>query len=132
MSEPFVAQVEAARNHVAIKVKDLDAAVHFYHDLVGLPILMKIGSEDNPRSVFVSGIQLMRQTEDPGSSPYGVFDHIGIAVDNIEEVCAHLDAAGCKAETPLERRTLPGVNRDILLAFYRDPDGNRLELFHFP
>lgn len=132
MSEPFVAQVEVARNHTALKVKDLDAAVHFYHDLVGLPIIMKIGPADNPRSVFVSGIQLSRQTEDPGSNPYGIFDHVGIAVDNIEEVCAHLEAAGCRAETPLERRTLPGVERDILLAFYRDPDGNKLELFHFP
>lgn len=132
MSEPFVARVDSSRNHVAIKVKDLDAAVHFYHDLVGLPILMKIGPEDNPRSVFVSGIQLSRQTEDPGPNPHGVFDHIGIAVDNLEEVCAHLEAAGCHAEIPLERRTLPGINRDILLAFYRDPEGNRLELFRFP
>ncbi|HLG50739.1 MAG TPA: VOC family protein [Chloroflexota bacterium] len=132
MSEPFIARVIPEQNHVALKVSDLSAAVRFYHEVVGLPILMKIGPDDDPRSVFVSGIQLTRRTEDPGPRPYGIFDHVGIAVENIEEVCAHLEQAGYHAEVPLERRVLPGVNREILLAFYRDPDGNRLELFHFP
>lgn len=129
MPEPFVAKVEVARNHVALKVKDLDESVHFYHDLVGLPITQKIGPEDNPISVFVPGIQLMRRTEDPGPKPYGIFDHVGIAVENIEDVCAHLDRAECKFRTPLERATLPG-GRGIVRAYYYDPDGNVLELFH--
>ncbi|MGH2459285.1 MAG: VOC family protein [Chloroflexota bacterium] len=131
MAEPFVAKVEVARNHVALKVKDLDAAVHFYHDLVGLPVTQKIGPEDNPSSIFVTGIQLMRRSEDPGPNPYGIFDHVGIAVENIDDVCAHLDQAGSRVRTPLEHAALPG-GRSIVRAYYYDPDGNVLELFHLP
>src|SRR5262249_40985460 len=89
---PYVAQVEPQDNHVALKVKALEASVRFYQDLMGLPILRTFGPTDNPRAVFVSGIQLVRQSGDPGPNPYGIFDHVGIAVANIAEVCARLDA----------------------------------------
>lgn len=132
MSEAFVARVEAADNHVALKVKDLDRSVAFYHGIMGLPITRKLGPLDNPRSIFVPGIQLTRQTEDPGPKPYGIFDHVGVAVENIEDVCARLDQAGYQAETPLNKRVFPELgNRELMMAFYRDPDGNRVELVHW-
>ena len=129
---PFVARVEARDSHVALKVKDLEASVRFYHDVVGLPILRKFGSPENPRAVFVSGIQLVRGSAEPGPNPYGIFDHVGVAVENIVEACAHLDAAGFKADTPLNKRSFPELNdRELLSAYYRDPDGNRVELVHW-
>jgi lactoylglutathione lyase len=128
----FVAQVVPENNHVALRVKDLEASVRFYHQVMGLPILRRFGPADNPRAVFVSGIQLVRQTQDPGPAPSGVFDHVGIAVANIAEVCARLDAAGYSADTPLNKRTFPELNdRELLSAYYRDPDGNRVELVHW-
>ena len=132
MSEEFVAQVNHADNHVALKVKDFDTSLRFYHTTMGLPIVRKMGPADNPRSIFVPGIQLTRQTEEPGPQPYGIFDHVGIAVDNIEDVCARLDRAGYQADTPLNKRVFPELgNRELLMAFYRDPDGNRVELVHW-
>ncbi len=132
MADGFVARVDPSDNHVALKFKDLDTAVHFYHDVLGLPIIRTMGPADNPRAVFVPGVQLGRQTEDPGPNPYGVFDHVGIAVENIEEVCARLDAAGYRAEVPLNKRVFPELdNRELLMAFYRDPEGNRVELVHW-
>ena len=130
MSEQFVARVQNARLHAALKVSNLDNSVHFYHGIMGLPILMEVGQPGNPRTVFLPGVQLVRQG-DAGITPGGRFDHVGIPIDNLEEVCARLDAAGYSAEVPLERRVLEGVNLPILLTFYRDPDGNRLELFRF-
>jgi|GEM_PF-3423538 len=130
MSEQFVARVNSPRLHTALKVKNLDDSVHFYHGIMGLPILMEVGQPGNPRTIFLPGIQLVRQG-DAEITPGGRFDHVGIPIDNLEEVCARLDAAGYQAEVPLERRVLEGVNLPILLTFYRDPDGNRLELFRF-
>lgn len=130
MSETFVAKVNSERLHTALKVKNLDDSVNFYHGVMGLPILMEVGHPGNPRTTFLPGIQLVRQG-DAEVALGGRFDHVGIPLENLEEVCARLDAAGYRAEIPLEKRVLEGVNLPILLAFYRDPDGNRLELFRF-
>lgn len=131
MAEEFVARVEAENNHVCIKVKDFTAALRFYHELVGLPILRRMGSAEDPTFYWLPCLQLAKRTEDPGAHPYGIFDHIGIAVENIADVCARLDAAGYTAETPLGTRSLPGIERQVMNAFYRDPDGNRVEFVHW-
>lgn len=131
MAEGFVAQVDTANLHVCIKVRDFATALAFYHDLIGLPILRRTGTDDAPGFYWLPGIQLALQTEDPGAHPYGVFDHIGLAVNNIAAICARLDAAGYVAETPLDTRTLVGVERKVQNAFYRDPDGNKVEFVHW-
>ncbi|HEY8292156.1 MAG TPA: VOC family protein, partial [Thermomicrobiales bacterium] len=99
--------------------------------LIGLPVLRRSGTDDAPVFYWLPGLQLAKQREDPGAHPYGVFDHIGLAVENIAEICARLDAAGYTAETPLDTRTIPGVERKVMNAFYRDPDGNKVEFVHW-
>ncbi|MBX6341962.1 MAG: hypothetical protein IRY97_05845, partial [Thermomicrobiaceae bacterium] len=47
------------------------------------------------------------------------------------EVCARLDAAGIAPEVSLRRRGREEVGRDLLMAFYRDPEGNRVELLRY-
>lgn len=131
MAEGFVARVETENLHVCIKVKDFETALGYYHELIGLPILRRSGTDDAPVFYWLPGIQLAKQTEEPGTSPYTVFDHIGLAVENIEEICARLDAAGYRAETPLGTRDIPGVERRVMNAFYRDPDGNKVEFVHW-
>ena len=131
MSGPFAAEVDFENNHVCLKVRDLDAALRFYRDLVGLPVTRTMGPADDPRFVWLPGLQLGRQTEDPGPNPYGVLDHVGIAVRNLEEIRARLDAAGCPIERPFGKTHFPELNRDVLTVFYRDPDGNLVELLQW-
>ncbi len=132
MSNEFTARVEAEDCHVALRVADLDRAVAFYHGIIGLPILRSMGPADNPRAIFVTGIQLVRVTDGGSTETKGVFDHVGLAVANIEEICARLDRAGYVAERPLSRRPVPERgNREQLMAFYPDPEGNRVELVHW-
>ena len=132
MSTMFLAQVEPADCHAAIKLNDLEAAVQFYHGVLGLPILRTMGPADRPRAVFLAGIQLIRATDELDPRSNGVFDHVGLAVTNIEEICARLDAAGYVAERPLTRRPVPERdNREQMMAFYHDPEGNRVELVHW-
>jgi hypothetical protein len=40
-----------------------------------------------------------------------------------------LDERGHVAVTPFELRDLPGTGHAVKVAIYRDPDGNRVELF---
>jgi catechol 2,3-dioxygenase-like lactoylglutathione lyase family enzyme len=124
------ARVSSDNNHVAVRVRDLEQAVDFYENVLGLPRIRFMGDPDRPRTVFFPGIQLVRAEEDD-TSVKGVFDHVGISVENIEEVCASLEAQGVEFETPLTERHFEEIGTGLKLAFLRDPEGNRIELVHW-
>lgn len=130
MADAPAARVNAAANHVALRVRDLDAALRFYRDLIGLPVSRVGGPADDPQVVWLPGVQLIRDPE-ATAAPGSTFDHLALGIDNIEEVCARLDAAGFTAETPLQRRSREEVGRELTMAFYRDPEGNRVELLRY-
>lgn len=129
MADAFEAQLDPTANHVALKVRDLKTALDFYHGIIGLPISRTSGPPDNPQMVWLPGVQLIRHDGD--LEPGGTFDHVALGVANIEEVCSRLDRAGFQAETPLQRRSREDVGRELMMAFYRDPDGNRVELLKY-
>ncbi|MCC6628619.1 MAG: VOC family protein [Chloroflexi bacterium] len=124
------ARISPDNNHTALRVKDLERVAAFYENTVGLPRLRAMGDAARPRTIFYPGLQLVR-AEDDDTSVKGVFDHIGLSVDNIDEVCANLQAQGVEFETPLTQREIPEVGRSLKLAFFRDPEGNRIELVHW-
>lgn len=123
----FEIKVDTAVNHVSIKVKDLAESVKFYHEIIGLPIVRHIGPADNPRVVFLPGVELSQRGEDASGETPGFFNHIGIAVDNIEETCEHLEAQGVEFETPLKEIVFEEIQERLQLAFFRDPDGIMVE-----
>ena len=131
MSEPFVVEVDHWSNHVAIRVSDIATALHFYHHLLGLPIERRRGPADAPEIVWLPGVQIVRRAQEIPSGQYGVLDHIGLAVKNLDAICARLDAAGCAIERPRGRVHFPELNRDVNTIFYRDPDGNLIELLEW-
>jgi catechol 2,3-dioxygenase-like lactoylglutathione lyase family enzyme len=131
MSEGFRAEVDHQGNHVAIRVKDFAAALHFYSVLLGLPIERRRGATENPDIVWMPGVQIARRAEEIPDGQYGVLDHIGIAVKNLDAICARLDAAGCTIERPRNQLHFAEVGRDVVTIFYRDPDGNVVELLEW-
>lgn len=131
MSDSFRAEVDHWGNHAAIRVKDFAAALHFYNHLLGLPIERSRGPEDNPDIVWMPGVQLTRPAADIPDGQYGVLDHIGIAVKNLDAICARLDAVGCTIERPRNQLHFAQLNRDVITIFYRDPDGNIVELLEW-
>ena len=54
-----------------------------------------------------------------------------MGIENLEELCAHLDASASRSIGPLAE--IPGSDGKpfALAAFYYDPDGNRVEVFKY-
>jgi catechol 2,3-dioxygenase-like lactoylglutathione lyase family enzyme len=144
-------QLMRAQSHVGITVRDLDASVYFYHDLLGL----EISTEPSPwfegpelgHGVGVPGAVLRQvclrlgdtqlelleyrtppsQTERPLLSHSIGASHVAFQVDDIEAAQAALQARGV--------RFYSGINvvDDGVLAgwrwvYFADPDGYPLEL----
>jgi catechol 2,3-dioxygenase-like lactoylglutathione lyase family enzyme len=113
-------------NHTALRVKDMKKAFQFYHETLRLPVVRTIGPEDNPRVVFLQGIELSRvRPEDAGGAS---FSHFGLEVDGIEEACDKLKKRGIAFEGPVRDIKFEEERKAVKVAFFRDPDGNRVEL----
>lgn len=126
MSDNFAAEVQISANHTAIRVANLTKALRFYSDLMGLPILRVRGPVDNPESVWLPGLQLV---VDPGVAAGTNLDHAALGIMNIDEVCKRLDDAGYEAATPLtEIQPDDQGGRHLKMAFYHDPEGNKVEI----
>src|SRR5438552_3565609 len=122
---PVKAQIRAEHNHTAMRVGDLEAAVKFYTEVVGLNVLRANGDPNRPTAVFMPGIQLVRAEGDLSNK--GVLDHIGLSVGNMDEIVASLRGAG----VGLENDRINDNTRDgqrVRTCFFRDPEGNRIEL----
>jgi methylmalonyl-CoA epimerase len=121
-------------DHVAITVQDMDRAVAFYRDLLGLEVLGQLFLEDGTiKLVFLrSGggcVELFEYRDQDAATAVGVpdtvggFKHLALQTDDVDGVAARLKAAGVAFTLePLD--AVGGVR----LAFFRDPDGNLLEL----
>ena len=114
-------------HQISMTVHDLDRAMGFYRDLLGLPFLFAVP----PRLAFFdcSGVRLMLSTPEPQ------FDHPGsvlyFAVDDIREVHASLRARGVEfGSEPHKIATL--ADREVWLAEFRDTEGNTLALMSEP
>jgi catechol 2,3-dioxygenase-like lactoylglutathione lyase family enzyme len=127
MSDSFVPQVIENIHHVALRTTDLPRLVHFYHETIGLPITRTRGPEGDPDAVWLPGVQLVKASGE--LEPSGTLDHLAIGIDNVEELCARLDAAGVKVDRPLAKIVGTDGVPFAFAGFYYDPDGNRVEVF---
>ena len=106
-------------HHVSINVKDVDTAVTFYTEVLGLDLLdrpdlgfpgawLRAGEQEVHLLGIDSGEPLKEQ-------------HFAFAVQDLEHVRERLQAAGIKCSRPNE---IPGV---CVQSFTHDPSGNMLE-----
>ncbi|MFT4623647.1 MAG: lactoylglutathione lyase [Myxococcota bacterium] len=115
--------------HSMIRVRDLDAALHFFCTLLGLT---EVQRRDHPGGrftlVFLSTgadgdnatIELTHNWDQ--DTPYiqgRAFGHLAFAVDDIYDLCQRLSDAGVTINRP---------PRDGRMAFVRSPDGISVEL----
>lgn len=112
---------------VSMCAHDVDRAVRFYRDTLGLPFLFAAP----PRLAFFDcgGVRLMLSTPEPE------FDHPGsilyFAVEDIRGMHEALKARGVKFRTePHKIATL--ADREVWLADFEDSEGNTLALMAEP
>ena len=113
-------------NHTSLHVEDVKRAYLFYNEVLGLDVVRIIGSEESPRIVFLQGIELSKKRLDEESA--GCFSHLGLEVENIEEVVKELERKGVVFETEIRDIKFEEERKAVKITFFRDPDGNRVEL----
>jgi len=114
-------------HQISMRAQDVERAVRFYRDALGLPFLFAAP----PRlAVFdCDGVRLMLSTPEPG------FDHPGsvlyFAVEDIQQMHDALTSRGVTFRTePHKIATL--ADREVWLADFEDTEGNTLALMSEP
>lgn len=138
-------------HHVGITVKDLDASIRFYHDVLGLPF----SNEPSPwfdgpelgAAVGVPGAALRQvslllgdttlelleykrppsETKEPLKSSSLGASHVAFLVDDIEAKKAELEANGIEFYSQVNVVD-EGVLAGWRWVYFQDPDGYPLEL----
>ena len=109
---------------IAIAVADVDAALHFYRDILGLAFLFRAG----PELAFLDagGIRLMLSTPQ-GAGAVGANSTLYFRVHDIEATHAALVARGATDErAPQLAAKMP--DHDLWIGFLREQDGNLVGL----
>jgi catechol 2,3-dioxygenase-like lactoylglutathione lyase family enzyme len=139
--------------HVGVTVADLERAVRFYTDGLGLEVAVRQTSAagylaltgyegleiatafvESPDGVRIE-LQEYRRVGDhgsrePGTAPVGS-SHICLLVDDVAAMLARAEAAGGRRVTdpvPIDS----GINDGGAAVYLRDPDGYTIELFQPP
>jgi lactoylglutathione lyase len=120
--------------HTMVRVRDLDASLHFYCDLLGLQEVRRTENEAGrftliflaaPRNLEQSAAERSPELEltynwDPETYQGGRnFGHLAYKVDDIYAACQRLMDGGVVINRP---------PRDGNMAFVRSPDGISIEL----
>jgi lactoylglutathione lyase len=120
--------------HTMIRVRDLDASLNFYTNLLGMKLLRK---RDYPTGKFTLAfvgygnetdntvIELTHNWEQ--AEPYNLgsaFGHLAIGVPDVYKACKRLADAGVKIPRPAG----PMAHGGSVIAFIEDPDNYRIEL----
>ena len=112
-------------NHVALHVRDLDASMHFYGTVLGLPQLPR-PAFNFPGAWYALGSQELHlisdETLEPGAHPN---HHFALLVDDAFAVKEELTAKGVtEFKGPSPRPDGP------MQLFFYDPDGYMIECYH--
>jgi lactoylglutathione lyase len=121
MAAKVALDIDSSFNHISIKVKDLEASLRFYRDLLGLPVERRSAGD----IVWLPGVEMSQLKE---GQEFAFTGHIGLGVRNIEEACAYLEEQGVEFDVPLKDVLFEKMGKGLLLAFFKDPDGLSVEL----
>ena len=120
--------------HTMVRVADLEAAKHFYCDLLGLQEVRRYDNEagrftlvflaapedvERAKSDQAPTVELTHNWDPEAYAGGRNFGHLAYEVDDIYASCARLEAGGVTINRP---------PRDGRMAFVRSPDGISIEL----
>ena len=123
--------IEFRYDHVHLRSPDPDATAAWYANMFGAEIIRSVMSNGIERTDmrlagvnhFIAKVPDSAELAQKPENSFVGLDHIGLRVNNIDDVCAQLKAKG--AEFTTEPKTIrPGVR----IAFVRGPQGVLIEL----
>ncbi len=118
--------VQFRSHHIALRTPDFARAKAFYTETLGLAIVGQFPGRD---VVFLdiggTTIELMAAPDqEPGAT--GAFAHVALQVEDVDAAYQELSGKGVPFHIE------PRGSGNLRIAFFRDPDGNAIELFHNP
>ncbi len=138
-------------HHVGVTVKDLDASIRFYHEVLGLRVTHEptpwFDGDDLSKAIGVSGASLRIATVNAGSAQIEFLEyrrpqstrkeplasnnpgasHLAFIVEDIHAAKADLEAKGVEFFSPVNVVD-EGVLAGWRWVYFSDPDGYPLEL----
>jgi lactoylglutathione lyase len=119
--------------HTMLRVRDLDASVKFYTELLGMKELHRTEVPAGEYTLSFIGYgnekdhTVLELTYNWGKTDYEIgtaFGHLALGVPDIYATVEHLRAAGAK----IAREPGPVKFGTTVIAFIDDPDGYKIEL----
>jgi lactoylglutathione lyase len=120
--------------HIAIRVRDIEPALRFYVDGLGMKLIDRINIGPRRVTVVFVGyneysdgalVELARYWDDDVPYTHGTgFGHISIGVPNVVATFAKLEALGAEISV----RPTDYLGRGPHIAYVKDPDGYTVEL----
>lgn len=123
--------------HTMVRVRDLDASLKFYCDMLDMKLLRK---EDFPEGKFTlafvgygevedSTVLELTHNWDVENYDHGdAYGHIAVSVDDVYAACDRIRELGGN----VVREAGPMKGGTTVLAFVEDPDGYKVELLAEP
>ena len=110
--------------HVTISVKNMEESLHFYEQIVGLPVKRKMSGGPGRELAFLgneneSEVELICGTQ--ANPSFGRDISIGFVVENLDETIRHLQENGC------DTGEVMSPNPSMKMIFITDPDGLRVQ-----
>lgn len=118
-------------HHISLHVPDMATAERFYTDTLGFSVVGRAASPSDTLLVFVKLGTLvieLTQPSDPSElmTQTGIWQHVAIAVEGLEDVVADLRSKGVVFKTQdIQRNGFLRAN----LIFFDGPAGEMIELF---
>ena len=114
-------------HHVALFTDDLERLRAFYVDTLGLP---QVGAFPGGRIIFLeagsTSIELITRDNWAGTDT-GSWQHLAFEVESTDDAYAELSEKGIAFH--VLPKNVPEDAPQARIAFFRDPDGNNLELY---
>ena len=106
-------------SHVILRVRDLNASVTFYRDLVGLTLI----SESLGFVFFDGGSIQIALNANPNEPTDETTTEVTLEVDDVYSTVKEMEDRGIEFEVPVRQVTTAG-DRTLHATHFRDPDGH--------